>query len=358
MQLEWVVTVDPDGTPTVLTDVQNIQLMLGVRKISDPPQRLSGVISGRDIDNLPSIPLYTKVLIESYNTANNALMLFYSAYVTDVTLEYGIVPNQDTWSIALNDGIVFLSTITMTSGSLTNGDTLENALSDFVFALPGYSGLSYGGIPNLRVSGVNFAGQSAKDVLTKLCNTGGLQYSVRQTDIVFSGPYAPYSPPETYYSDDGSGTFPVPYNSVKFTSVAENYAPDIRIEPNGLAAVSVGSGQREQVFETYNFNSAEATDIAYYYQVLYGQSGAVPSEISTLFSMLPDAWTDTYMWRFGGVTIKLRGATYNTFVCGEMVSATPDDTRYTLFLYERDQQNYLVLDDATFGKLDENRLGV
>ena len=39
------------------------------------------------------------------------------------------------------------------------------------------------------------------------------------------------------------------------------------------------------------------------------------------------------------------------------MSATPDSTRFTFYVSGADLNAYLILNDATFGKLDSNRLG-
>jgi hypothetical protein len=52
-----------------------------------------------------------------------------------------------------------------------------------------------------------------------------------------------------------------------------------------------------------------------------------------------------------------RGTTYAAIVEGGQCRATPDNVVGTLFLSGQDQNAYLVLDDTTFGKLDENKLG-
>jgi hypothetical protein len=60
-----------------------------------------------------------------------------------------------------------------------------------------------------------------------------------------------------------------------------------------------------------------------------------------------------------GVQLKVlfRGQTYVCIVEGGALSATPERVGLTLYVSGADLNAYLILDNATFGKLDSNRLG-
>jgi hypothetical protein len=55
-------------------------------------------------------------------------------------------------------------------------------------------------------------------------------------------------------------------------------------------------------------------------------------------------------------TIGFRGDSYNVIYEGVQISATPQQTRVTLYMSGQDNNAYLVLDSAIYGKLDENKL--
>ena len=57
------------------------------------------------------------------------------------------------------------------------------------------------------------------------------------------------------------------------------------------------------------------------------------------------------------VSVTFRGTTYVCIIEGVTMSATPDNALFTYYVSGADLNAYLILDDATFGKLDENRLG-
>jgi hypothetical protein len=45
---------------------------------------------------------------------------------------------------------------------------------------------------------------------------------------------------------------------------------------------------------------------------------------------------------------------YNTIIEGIQISATPEQTRVTVFMSGQDNNAYLTLDDAVYGTLDTN----
>jgi hypothetical protein len=58
------------------------------------------------------------------------------------------------------------------------------------------------------------------------------------------------------------------------------------------------------------------------------------------------------------VNIKLRGTTYNAVIEGMDFDADPSNWRCTLYLSSSLQNAFLRLDDAVYGKLDTNKLGL
>jgi hypothetical protein len=55
--------------------------------------------------------------------------------------------------------------------------------------------------------------------------------------------------------------------------------------------------------------------------------------------------------------VTFRGTTVTCLIEGISLTATPEGARYTYDVSGADLNNYLVLDDAVFGKLDNNKLG-
>jgi hypothetical protein len=57
------------------------------------------------------------------------------------------------------------------------------------------------------------------------------------------------------------------------------------------------------------------------------------------------------------VNIVLRGVRYFCVVEGVNITASPDDTRILFSVSSNETNDYLILDNAVYGRLDNNRLG-
>jgi len=57
------------------------------------------------------------------------------------------------------------------------------------------------------------------------------------------------------------------------------------------------------------------------------------------------------------VNVTFRGTTVTCIIEGVGFTATPEGARYVYNVSGADLNNYLVLNDAVFGKLDSNKLG-
>lgn len=360
MRIAWTVEHDPNGTPTVIDDVQEITCFVGKRKISDTRRPSSAIITGRNAAALPTITLYDEISIAGKNVVDNYQYFGYSGVVVDFNIDYGFVASQDRWTITLNSNENSLATTLFSGGSLTAGDTLDDAVLDFIFNIPGVTGAVTSSLPDLRTSAVTLTGKNVVEVLDTFANTGALQWGVSADgqQLYFVGPYL-YGGFLTFnFTDDGSGTNPIIYDRLKFNSLADNYAPVIEIDPDTGSTVTVGSGRRTETFSTYSFNTNEATSLAQYYELLYSADGIAPNEVSFIWSTIPGnaQFVDPNLGQVFDITF--RSTTYETVAIGLTFTATPDDVRSTFYLAPASITNYLVLDETVFGQLDSNRLGL
>jgi hypothetical protein len=55
--------------------------------------------------------------------------------------------------------------------------------------------------------------------------------------------------------------------------------------------------------------------------------------------------------------VEFRGTIYQCIIEGVTMSATPAGARFTFYLSGADLNQYLILDDLFYGKLDSNKLG-
>lgn len=160
------------------------------------------------------------------------------------------------------------------------------------------------------------------------------------------------------------------YDNIEFASYADNFYSQVTVDPESFAAQTVQTGVKP--FRTYSVNTlnastGQATDYANY---LLNNFTAAPLAI-TSFSCLANAQNSFKLWNLatsGGsleigtcvgaqVSVAFRGTTYQCIIEGAAFSAVPGEARYTYYVSPADQNAYLILDNATFGTLDFNRLG-
>jgi hypothetical protein len=156
--------------------------------------------------------------------------------------------------------------------------------------------------------------------------------------------------------NDGSSTALVNtdwrYESLDFAALADNFAQKVIVEPAGLAAQTAGSGTRVYTLQSYDQTTAQAADLAQYVDTVLSGQTAGPERVAVIMEaqVTPTFPSDV-------TTILLRSNTYTANVLGRDVQADPTATRVAWSLAPGATTNWLVLDNATLGTLDNNRLG-
>ncbi len=143
------------------------------------------------------------------------------------------------------------------------------------------------------------------------------------------------------------------------------------MQPDGLATQTVTlSGAtaplRTYVVNTNNATTGQALDFANYLLNNY----STPKLALASVSCVAEAQTlDMLLDKFAGVTqsfaripgvrtrVEFRGTTYQCLIEGVTMSASPQGARFTFYLSGADLNQYLILDELFYGKLDLNRLG-
>jgi hypothetical protein len=171
------------------------------------------------------------------------------------------------------------------------------------------------------------------------------------------------------FSDNANPVTEYIYDQIDFTSFADNFWTQSAITPEGLSTVTVTATGATTPYRTYSLNSlnsttGQATDFGNYLVSLYGTSQFRISSISCLMEassknaqldLLADQAPPSYMGM--RIIVVFRGSTFNCIIEGVTITATPESSRYTFTLSAAEQNNYLILDEAVFGRLDFNKLG-
>jgi hypothetical protein len=163
------------------------------------------------------------------------------------------------------------------------------------------------------------------------------------------------------FSDVSSDPNTFTYEQIKFASYADNYYTQVTVTPESYSAATVQTGStpyRTYQVNTLNNSTSQATDYANYLLSTYGTKSmrieSVTCNLNAQAGTLP-------FYGVGAVgtqlSVKFRGTTYQCVLEGGTWSGTPGQASATFYLSAQDLNNYLILDDAIYGKLDNNKLG-
>jgi hypothetical protein len=163
------------------------------------------------------------------------------------------------------------------------------------------------------------------------------------------------------------------YDRIEYESLADNYYTQVIVQPEGLgeAVAELGSKPfRTYTVNTVNASVAQAEDYADYLLANYSSLaaglsmiGARSSNQGTNFYLdnmgEADGVTDFYTQSLVGyyTQVAFRTLTTDVVIEGLTISGNPDEQRFTFQFSQRDLNSYLILDDGTFGTLDNNKLG-
>jgi hypothetical protein len=193
-----------------------------------------------------------------------------------------------------------------------------------------------------------------------------IQYPTR-VETVFVSPFLVRDTAVNFSDTTNNATNQV-YDGITFASYADNFYTQVTVDPEVPAAQTVETGSapfRTYTVNTLNATTGQALDYANYLLNNYKTPKVAISSISCLANAqntmaLDDLGDgpDKCGRQIGKrVTVAFRGTTYSCIIEGYTFSAVPGEARYTYYVSAADLNAYLILDNATFGKLDSNRLG-
>lgn len=161
------------------------------------------------------------------------------------------------------------------------------------------------------------------------------------------------------------------YDVLNFDSLADNYLTQIVVTSPDYADQTAQVGAepyRTFTVDTFANSAAQANDIAKY--LLSASQGQViaPSEVSAVSTGQANCRLDTLngdnvFYIFARlplyfVKITFRGTTYVARIEGATLTANPDQTRVTYYLSSAEANPWFILDSATNGVLDTNKLAL
>jgi len=348
---------------TVLQNVQNITIQKGRIQVQDPFKSSIATVQGRNLATFPNVVIGDTIVI----TATEGVNVFdaFIGVVSDVQIVYGEVPNMDQWTVYCEDSLARLGrslttdTFSWTAGLSTGQaaiDTASNATGGVV------SISAVGPFSSSTVSAQSIPNTNALQILNQLAATEqGYVYASAPNQVTFrSRAEIGTFPIRGVFSDSG---FPGPnttFNDVTFRSQADSFYQEVVVEPEGLASQTSGSGARIYSFKSYDESTGQAKNLADYVLATLQVQITRPSTISIISETQTNDIALTCATEAGrGIrcALFLRGVAYTLFVEGSIITATPEQTRFTLNVVSADALNFFILDDASFAVLDTNRLG-
>jgi hypothetical protein len=359
------------GTPAItLSNVVSINFKTGRERQLDQYATLSGTIVVRQ-PSAPNAVIKPGSTVKVVWDDGGIYRSQFSASISNVQMSYGIpfaggVGNADYMTISLEGyfarcGRASGESYAMAAATISAQTTAASTASGLTI---NYSSSGTG--PAMAATTVS--GTWGDWVNSSCLTTNGRMRETYLSVSLFSPFGAQVA--NINFSDTTNDATNQVYDNIEFASYADNFYSQVTVDPESFAAQTVQTGVKP--FRTYSVNTlnastSQATDYANY---LLNNFTAAPLAI-TSFSCLANAQNFFKLWNLatsGGsleigtcvgaqVSVAFRGTTYQCIIEGAAFSAVPGEARYTHYLSPADQIAYLILEKATFGKLDFNRLG-
>lgn len=350
---------------TITTYVQSWNYRYGRQSVTDQWSAGGGLMTGVYPASLPTISVGDWIRFKDGTAAK------YILAVADYRRIYNPKgATADAWEIALEDAYAQIGRgRTSTDQTFTDGIDI-NAVVNLGFAYAGITAAEYGGTTN-KVSQFTFkASEFIVDKINRLNAQAGAY--VRGHDVStglywFAVDALPWNGPgigpgpgtfsETTWSDDGTaGDFE--YQQIEFEGLAESYFDEVYVTPTGLTTQVAGTGTRTYGIDTYNYTTTAALDWANYLLIQLGDKTLTPRRLVSSSAAQTDGLPDVLkLLPANTIKLQLRGSDYYAIIEGGQISAVPGNTLITINLSDRDAVNYLLLNDAYWGRLNFNRLG-
>lgn len=346
------------GTTVAISNIQGFTLTSGRTNIDDNYRAGRGVLSGRVPSSLPTLLIddYVRVTLSLSNSSGGLGSISYELRVTDVDITYGIVAAEDTWSISLEDAFGLLGRA-LVSTSVADGTLTTTAAQAIVTQVPDASFFTAGTATTTKTNAATFDNGNALDAFQTYANTewayvlangNGIRWFARNAWVDNAQVVA--------FADDGTG---LKFQTLAFNTLSEATADRVVINVRGGSPAVAGTGSIGLDLDSYSQTAGEALNLAQYVLAVFSSTEPRPFQLSYLlnYQEATDLLVPIDPNYPKQVELDFRGGVYTAFVLGFTLSVTPEACRATLNLLPSQSVQFLILDDAVFGKLNENKLG-
>jgi hypothetical protein len=358
-----------EGTSFALDidDLQNVNITIGRQQIQDPFRASTAVITGRNPQNLPAFTIGDTVELTVFESGNSVPGLIqdvaFVGVVADIATKFGNIQAMDTYEIRLEDALAIAGrTFTSDTFALTAGDTTFEA-AEAVAADIGYTINNYypGFDSGSTVSAQTLGTVNALQILNELAATEqGRLFSTGYAQLAWVNRSALSQDPQLVTFNPVDGTLQCKYESVEFRSFADSFYDGVIVEAQGLTPQLSGSAQRVFTLRSFDETTGQAGNLAAYVKATLDVNIAAPQTISAISEVQGN---DTGLLAAlqagtgGRAVLDSRMGIFNVIIEGAQITATPEQTRFTFNVVSADALNFFILDSATFGVLNQNKLG-
>lgn len=367
-------TTDGGNTYTALTNVQNIFLNIGRQAQLDQINASTASFEMRYPTGYasPIAALVTGTQIKIENTTGTPYAVWYGR-INDVQAKYGIpysggVGNADYVSVSLEGNFAVLGRMqgnnyAMAAGTIVDQITAANAQTGMVLGF-------YTNNTTLRTLGATTVSGTWGDWVNRVCqSTNSRMWDGFTNNLIgIADPFF-INTSTVNFSDTANNSTNQIYNKINFDSLADNYYTQVTVTPEGYSAATVTKAGATVPYRAYqtntlNASTSQATDYANYLLSTYGTARFAISS----FTCSAEAQNSFQLDKIGSysflayapgtkVAVTFRGTTFQCVVEGVTMQATPAEASFTYYVSGADLNNYLILGDPVFGKLDQNKLG-
>jgi hypothetical protein len=349
---------------TDITDlVQSWNYRYGRQNVTDQWAAGSAQVAGWDPASLPTISVADWIKFDDQTHGDQYVLV-----LADFVRTYNPAADTDTWEMRLEDAYAQAGRARATLAANTLGGETPGTVVTYGALVANIAASVWGG-SNSTCPVISVAkGESLTGLIQTLNNQAGAYIQANNIDdgIQWFGvdQTAWWGDPSnkfttTNFDDDGTLTNGEPYTDIQFEGLADAYFDRVYVQASGLAIQDAGTGTRTYETNTYHQTTAQADSWANYLLQQLGSTTPTPGTLGTTTA----AWATVAniapvdLLPGNEITLRLRGTNYYGIIEGGIVSATPAQTRFTLYLSDREAVNFLLLDDPVWGELDNNRLG-
>jgi hypothetical protein len=375
---DWRVSFATSTTFTALPDVQNISISNGRRRqIDDYGVDQLTVESLFPTDWTVTPQLGDNIIAWVYTTAYPSYPTYnywkmFQGRITNVDIQYGVVSNEDSVTITAEGLQAELGRTQINAYAVASASTGLQVfdIADSVGLYVGNAGGSSTGSAQTYTGNLKaFVDTEVRTEQGRLRSTATGPTTLDMGTLDFVGREALLTgAPTTPDWSDGTLVSPgekYKYQQVKFKSAAEDFYNSVTVEPLGLASQTTTSGTTpiySYVADSYDVSTSQALSLAQYIRFKYDTTNSTPRELGFTISQQSTSGAVLLLnlvQSFLGleVNIVLRGVRYFCVVEGVNITASPEDTRILFSVSSNETNDYLILDNAVYGRLDNNRLG-